>query len=349
MTLRVGVIGVGYWGPNLVRNLSTSPLTEAAAVADVDPARARSTAAQWGVPVATTDPDEVLTSDGIDAVVITTPARTHAALATRALEAGKHVLVEKPLATSGDDGDRMVRLAAERDLVLMMDHTFCYTSTVRKIAELMHSGDLGKFRYYDSVRVNLGLIQDDIDVFWDLAPHDLSILEYILPETIVPVSVAAIGSDPLGVGHPCLGYLSLTMSDGSLAHVHLNWLSPTKIRTTIIGASKRMLVWDDLNPRQRLSIYDAGVETAPADESSRRSLLVSYRTGDMVAPALQEVEALQRVVTEFAESVAERRRPRTDGRAGLRVLRILEAAQQSIAAGGIPVALDGDAWRGGRE
>jgi predicted dehydrogenase len=227
----------------------------------------------------------------------------------------------------------------------MCDHTYCFTPAVARIRELVHAGELGEIQWVDSVRINLGLVQTDVDVLWDLAPHDLSILEFILPEGREPLAVAAHGADPIGAGRSCVGYLTLPLRHGAIAHVHVNWLSPTKIRTTVIGGSKRTLVWDDLNPTQRISIYDRGVDLTEANVTGelRREALVSYRMGDMLAPALHEGEALQKVVTEFATAVREGRAPLTDGQAGLRVLRILEAASESLGWGGTMVPLG--AWK----
>ncbi|MFQ5948844.1 MAG: Gfo/Idh/MocA family protein, partial [Acidimicrobiia bacterium] len=291
----------------------------------------------------TADLDEVLSDPEVGGIAIATPAATHAEIALRCFEAGKHVLIEKPLAISLEVGREIVRIADEQSLVLMCDHTFCYTSAVRKIREVIHSGDLGEVQFFDSVRINLGLVQSDIDVFWDLAPHDLSILDFVLPSDCAPVAVSAQASDPVGIGHACIGYLSLPLSNGSMAHVHVNWLSPTKIRTTIIGGSKKMLVWDDLSPGQRLSLFDTAVElNAGMDAKERRRALVSYRTGDMIAPALPETEALRLVVEEFAVAIQQRRRPLTDGYAGLRVLAVLTAIEKSLKADGAAIPLDRD-------
>ncbi|MBV8162024.1 MAG: hypothetical protein JO265_13970 [Acidimicrobiia bacterium] len=222
----------------------------------------------------------------------------------------------------------------------MSDHTYCYTPAVQRIRDVVATGTLGDIQYFDSVRINLGLVQRDIDVFWDLAPHDLSILDFILPERWAPIGVAAHGADPIGAGHACVGYLTLPLNRGAIAHIHVNWLSPTKIRTTIIAGSRRTLVWDDLNPSQRLSIFDRGVDLhVPADTEAKREILVSYRSGEMVAPALPEAEALGAVVAEFAGAVRDRRAPLTDGRSGLRVLKMLDAAERSLADGGRLVPL----------
>jgi predicted dehydrogenase len=230
----------------------------------------------------------------------------------------------------------MVDEARAHGLVLMTDHTYCYTSTVVRIGELIADGVLGEILFVDSVRINLGLVQPDVDVFWDLAPHDLSILDYVLPGGLRPEAVAAHGADPLGTGRACIGYLTMPLPGGAIAHIHVNWLSPTKIRQMVIGGSKRTLVWDDLNPQQRLAIYDRGVDfvTGKADQSQRAAAAISYRLGDMHAPSLPEREALASVATEFATAIADKRAPRTDGEAGLRVLAVLEAASRSLAARG---------------
>jgi predicted dehydrogenase len=340
--LGVAVIGAGYWGPNLIRNIQASPDLRLEWVCDVDEERARRVIGAYSTVRTTAVLADVLDDPGVSAVAIATPAQTHVDIARPALEAGKHVLVEKPLASTYTDAEALVRLADERGLVLMCDHTYCYTPAVTKIRELVHSGVLGDVQFVDSVRINLGLVQRDIDVLWDLAPHDLSILDFVLPDGCRPLAVAAHGADPIGAGRACVAYLILQLSGGAIAHAHVNWLSPTKIRTTIIGGSKRTLVWDDLNPTQRISIFDRGVdlhEVTDLDTDERRDVMVSYRTGDMVAPALHEREALQGVMAEFAASIREGRRPLTDGRSGLRVLDVLEAASQSLDFRGAVVPL----------
>jgi len=337
--LGVAVVGAGYWGPNLIRNFDAYEGSDLRWVCDLSPARARKALGnRTGVGV-TDDLDVILNDPTVMAVAIATPASTHHAIAMACLEAGRHVLVEKPLAASTAEGEELVAAAAARGLVLMCDHTYCYTPAVERIRQLVELGDLGEVLYVDSVRINLGLVQPDIDVFWDLAPHDLSILDFILPAHTRPTRVSAQGADPIGAGRPCIGYLALPLAGGGLAHSHVNWLSPTKIRTTVVCGSRRTVVWDDLNPSQRLSVYDRGVDMGTTLEEERRTTLISYRLGDMVAPALPEGEALGSVVREFAAAVAEDRSPRTDGAAGLRVLRILEAASASLSAGGIFVDL----------
>jgi predicted dehydrogenase len=338
--LRIAVVGAGYWGPNLARNFSASPDWQLIAICDLDRDRAQLVADQLGRVPVVTSLDELLASDDLDAIAIATPAKTHFPIAMQALAAGKHVVVEKPLADSGGNGQAMVLEAATRGLILMADHTYCYTPAVLKIRELIAGGALGDILFIDSVRINLGLIQPDVDVFWDLAPHDLSILDFVLPGGLRPTAVAAQGADPLGAGRSCIGYLTLPLASGAIAHVHVNWLSPTKIRQMVIGGSKRTLVWDDLNPQQRLSVYDRGVDLGKqsAGRTDRRDANISYRLGDTWSPALPEREALATMAGEFASSIRSGRAPRTDGEAGLRVLAVLEAATRSLALSGSSVS-----------
>jgi predicted dehydrogenase len=339
VTLRAAVVGAGYWGPNLARNFRSSPYWELAAVCDLDADRAaRVVGDARGVDVETSL-DRLLARDDVDAVAVATPANTHRAIATAALEAGKHVLVEKPLAASVAEATEMVEAARDRGLVLMADHTYVYTQVVQRIRQIVGDGELGEVLFVDSVRINLGLVQPDVDVIWDLAPHDLSILDAILPGGLDPEGVAAHGADPIGAGRSCVGYLTMPLPGGAIAHVHVNWLSPTKIRQMVIGGSRRTLVWDDLNPQQRVSVYDRGVdlELQRLEMQDRTAATISYRLGDTWAPALPEREALGLMVGEFATSIREGRAPRTDGEAGLRVLSVLEAATHSQADGGAVV------------
>jgi predicted dehydrogenase len=338
----VAVVGAGYWGPNLVRNFMASEAFHLLWLCDLDLGRARRVLGRYSTVGATEDLTTVLADDRVDAVAVATPAGTHLEVALAALRAGKHVLVEKPLAATYAEGLRLVTEAEERGLQLMCDHTYCYTPAVTRIREALHSGELGELHYLDSVRINLGLVQRDIDVLWDLAPHDLSILDFVLPDGVRPVAVSAHGADPIGAGRSCVAYLTLTLNTGAIAHIHVNWLSPIKIRTTIIGGSKRTLVWDDLNVTHRVAVYDRGVDVAAPDElgvDERRNMLVSYRSGDMVAPALTEREALGTMVAQFASTIHTGRPSLTDGHSGLRVLGILEAASRSLADGGAVMPL----------
>lgn len=334
--LGIAVIGAGYWGPNLARNLRASEEWRLEAICDLDLERAERVAnTLGGVPVSDSVED-VLADPLVDAVAIATPAATHHALTLAALRAGRHVLVEKPLADSSEHGRAMIESAEARGLVLMADHTYCYTPAVLKIRELVAEGALGDILFFDSVRINLGLVQPDVDVFWDLAPHDLSILDFVLPGGLHARAVAAHGADPIGAGKSCIGYLSVPLEHGAMAHVHVNWLSPTKIRRIVIGGTRRTLVWDDLNPQQRVSVYDRGIDlgTQRDDSADRARSTISYRLGDTWSPALPEREALGSMATEFATAIREGRPARTDGRAALRVLRVLEAATRSIADAG---------------
>ena len=342
-TIGVAVIGAGYWGPNLIRNICGSATCDLRWVCDLDVTRAQSAVGPYSTIRVTNDIDDVLRDPRVHAVAIATPAHTHVEVALSCLEAGKHVLVEKPLGATVAEGEKLVDVAQDLGLVLMCDHTYCYTPAVQAIRRLVSSGEVGEIHYVDCVRTNLGLLQPDIDVFWDLAPHDLAILDAFLPEHSRPVAVSAIGADPLGTGFACIGYLTLHLEGGGLAHSHVNWLSPTKVRTVTIGGSERMVVWDDLNLTQRLSLYDKGVDIldsgASAGSAMRRERKVSYRYGDLSAPALPVTEALSGVIAEFVESIRDGRAPLTDGRAGLRVLRILEAASTSLNQNGATISL----------
>ncbi|WP_144119822.1 Gfo/Idh/MocA family protein [Catellatospora sichuanensis] len=335
--LGVAVIGAGYWGPNLVRNFQGSASFQLRWLCDLDRSRAERVVGRYSTVRVSVDLDEVLADPEVDAVAIATPAGTHMQVALAALRAGKHVLVEKPLAVTVAEAEELVREAESRGLTLMCDHTFCYTPVVAQIRDLIHSGDLGDIMWVDSIRINLGLVQRDIDVIWDLAPHDLAVLDFIMPEGVVPVSVSAVGRDPIDAGHSCLAYLTLNLSNGAIAHINVNWLSPVKVRSFTVGGSKRTLVWDDMNPMYRLNIFDRGVDITSDEDlgvEEKRNRLISYRSGDMIAPALQEREALQAMVEEYAHAIRTGTPPKTDGRSGVRVLRILEAASASLAENG---------------
>ncbi len=340
----VAVVGAGYWGPNLVRNFQASPSFHLRWLCDLDVDRAARVLGRYSTVAPTDSLPDVLADPEVRAVAVATPAGTHLDVALAALRAGKHVLVEKPLAATYADALLLVEEADRRGLTLMCDHTYCYTPAVLRVRDLLHAGELGELHYIDSVRINLGLVQRDIDVVWDLAPHDLSILDFVLPDGVVPVAVSAHGADPIGTGRSCVAYLTLRMSTGAIAHIHVNWLSPIKVRTTIIGGSKRTLVWDDLNPAQRVAVFDRGVDLSAEAEigaEARREMQVSYRSGDMTAPALVEREALGAMVEEYAAAIRTGRRPLTDGRAGLRVLDVLEAASRSLEFHGAVVGLKG--------
>ncbi len=340
--LKIAVVGAGYWGPNLARNLQASPDWDLVAICDLDLERAAKLAATLGDIPVVESLDELLDTLDVDAVAIATPARTHYGTVMTALRAGKHVLVEKPLADSREHGLEMVAEAEAHGLVLMADHTYCYTPAVLKMQELVQEGSLGEILFVDSIRINLGLVQPDVDVFWDLAPHDLAILDFVLPGGLNPAEVSAFGADPLGTGRDCVGHLNFRLPNDATAHVHVNWLSPTKIRQMVIGGSLRTLVWDDLNPQQRLSVYDRGVslDRQPKSAGERKSSAISYRLGDTWSPALPEREALGQVVQELASCIRNKREARTGGASGLRVLSVLEAVTRSLSLDGqsAPVA-----------
>jgi predicted dehydrogenase len=344
MSIGLAIVGVGYWGPNLVRTALATSAFRLDWLCDLEVERARAVLGPYATVRPTDSYDAVLNDPRVAAVAIATPAATHFDLVRSALEAGKHVLVEKPLTASAAEAEKLASLALRSGLVLMCDHTYCYTPAVQRIRELIRSGEIGDVQFIDSVRINLGLVQPDVNVLWDLAPHDLSILDFVLPEDVTPIGVAAHVGDPIGAGRACLAYLSIWLSNGALAHVHVNWLSPTKIRTAVFGGSRRTIVWDDTNPAARLAVHDRGVDTLEAGsvpEDERRQALVSYRTGDTLIPALPEREALMSVMTEFGAAIDEGRLPLTDAGAGLRVLKLLEAASRSVDSGGARISLNG--------
>lgn len=346
--LKIAVVGAGYWGPNLARNLQESPDWDLVAICDLDIERAVRLAAMLGDIAVVESLEELLDTFDLDAVAIATPARTHHRTAMTALRAGKHVLVEKPLADSRAHGLEMVAEAETNGLVLMADHTYCYTPAVQKMQEMVEAGLLGEILFVDSTRINLGLVQPDVDVFWDLAPHDLAILDFVLPGGLNPAEVSASGADPLGTGRDCVGHLNFRLPNDATAHLHVNWLSPTKIRQMVIAGSLRTLVWDDLNPQQRLSVYDRRVSMDRQARSTgeRTACAVSYRLGDTWSPALPEREALGQVVEELASCIHNRREARTGGASGLRVLSVLEAVSRSSSNDGQSSPVGGDGLTG---
>lgn len=346
MSIEIGIIGVGWCGGIRAIAAGDNPQVSKLHICDIKPDRLAEVHGLSKAHTKTLDYRDILNNPDVSLVMIsTTPESTHYPICRDSLLAGKHVLIEKPLATNHADGARLVDRAEDLGLVLMCDHTYCYTPAVQELRRLVHSGALGEVQYVDSVRINLGLIRPDTDVVWDLAPHDLSILDYVLPPDLRPRAVAASGVDPVGAGRACVAYLSLPLGDQALGHLHVNWLSPTKVRTLILGGSERMVVWDDLQPSQRVTIYDRGVDLTASPEDRKRQLQVAYRTGNIVAPALAEAEALGGVVEELVSAVAERRPAATDGWAGLRVLALLEASDTSLASGGVPVRLADDRGR----
>jgi predicted dehydrogenase len=324
--VKLGVIGYGYWGPNIVRNFSEHQDCKVVAVCDKNSAAlARVLGRHPGVRV-TTEADDIVTSSEIDAVAIVTPVSSHYELAKKALENGKHVFVEKPFTATGTQAEELVELAECKNLCIMVDHTFLFTGAVRKIKQLINEGTLGPLYYYDSTRVNLGLFQHDVNVLWDLAPHDLSVMDYLIG--LEPDLVVATGSAHVN----CLedvAHLTVYFPNNVLAHINVNWLSPVKVRTTLVGGQKKMLVWNDLDPAEKVKVYDKGADVRT--EQGVHQLLVSYRSGDMWAPKVDELEALQLETRYFLDCVTNSTKPFNDGQAGLRVVRILEAAERSLS------------------
>jgi predicted dehydrogenase len=340
--IRVGVVGYGYWGPNVVRNFADVPGCQLVAVSDMRPDRLAAVRSRYPAVRTFADPNELIADRRIDAVVIVTPVSTHFDLAMQALKAGKHVLVEKPLAETAEQAQRLVDEAERRRLVLSVDHTFVYTGAVRKIRELVATGSLGDIYYYDSVRVNLGLFQHDVNVIWDLAVHDLAIMEHVLPAQ--PCAVSATGMSHLDGRPENIAYLTLFFESNLIAHFHVNWLAPVKVRRTLIGGSRKMIVYDDLEPSEKVKVYDKGVTVnggnGPSHGGQPYRMMIDYRSGDMYAPQLDITEALSTEAKHFISCVESSQPTMTDGHAGLRVVRILEAASQSIAARGRIVELD---------
>ena len=337
----VAVIGAGYWGPNLIRNFLGCDSTWLWMVCDQNVARAHKVVGRYTSIRVTDSIDEVLGDPRVEAVAIATPASTHHDIALRAIRAGKHVLIEKPIATSAALAREIVEAGNDAGVTVMCDHTYCYTSAVGRIREELARGSLGHVQFIDSARVNLGIVQRDTNVFWDLLPHDLSILDSVLPGGLQPLAVSAIGVDPIGAGQECVGYATLTLPGNAIAHVQVSWLSPVKIRHFVIGGSRRHLIWDDTNPAQRLSLYESGIDIAHFGVDDQRERMIQYRSGDIVAPALTETEALLGVVREFAASIRTRRSPLTDGQSGVRVLEVLEAVDESLRNSGQLVAIAG--------
>jgi predicted dehydrogenase len=332
--IRIGVIGYGYWGPNLVRNFADLADARVAVVADSRPERLAQAARRYPGVRVTTDALDLIADPDVDAVAIATPVALHFELARAALLAGKHVLVEKPMASSSDEAGRLIDEAARRGLVLMVDHTFVYTGAVQKMRELVVGGHLGDISYYDSVRINLGLFQQDVNVLWDLAVHDLSIMDFVLPQQPVAVSATGLAHVP---GRPeNIAYMTMFFESPVVAHVHASWLAPVKVRRTLLGGSQKMIVFDDLEASEKIKVYDSGISVDPSPENVYQ-MLVGYRTGDMWAPKLAVSEALHVEAAHFVDCVAHGTRPQSDGEAGLRVLRLLEAASASMRQHGRPV------------
>lgn len=334
--IKVGVIGYGYWGPNLVRNFHEHPETEVAMVCDLDEGLLEKVRVRYPTIETTKNLDELLAHPDVDAVAVATPISTHYDLAMKVIEAGKHVLVEKPLAHDVACCDQLISAAAAKDVVLMVDHTFPFTPAVQRIKQLIDDGEIGDVLYYDSVRVNLGLFQHDVNVIWDLAVHDLSILEYLLDDK--PTMVSATGISHVE-GHPeNQAYITLQYDARLIAHIHVNWLAPLKVRQTLIGGTEKMIVYDDTEITEKLKVYDKGITTDQSPESVYQ-MRVGYRAGDMWAPHLDHGEALRNLVTEFVQCIHTGKTPLTHAESGRRIVRVMEAASESVKENGRPVTL----------
>lgn len=330
--LCVGMIGYGYWGPNLLRNLVKTRDCRVRAVADLNPVKLETVKRHYPFLESTTSPSQLLEDAEIDAVVIATPISTHYELAKEALLRGKHVLIEKPMTVTVPQANELIRLAELNQKVLMVDHTFIYTGAVRKIKRIIDSGELGEFYFYDSVRINLGLLQPDVNVLWDLAPHDFSIMAYLIDKE--PISVSAVGTAPVRWNNwknESVVYIAVEFADGALAHFHVNWLSPVKVRRTLISGSRKMVVYDHLDSDFQVKLFDKGVEIS--DDVGRYRALVQYRAGDMLVPKIDQTEALESLCEDFVRCTQTGKRPLTDGYSGRRVVQLLEAAQQSLEHG----------------
>jgi predicted dehydrogenase len=320
-----GVIGYGYWGPNIVRNLTMLEESQVLAIAEMSlAARKRAQKTYPNIRI-TSDAMEVISSPDIDAVAIVTPVWTHYELTKAALQNGKHVFVEKPFTSNAAQAEELIECALKKNLKIMVDHTFLFTGAVRKISQLLDEDTLGKLYYYDATRVNLGLFQHDINVLWDLAPHDLSIMDHLIKAR--PEAVVATGQKHLN-GHEDVAYMTIYFPEKVIAHINVNWLSPVKVRTTLMGGEKRMLVWNDLEADEKVKVYDKGVDVT--NREGVYELLVNYRSGDMWAPQLEQVEALRQELSYFVECISNGQDPINDGCAGLRVVKMLEAASESL-------------------
>lgn len=329
--MNIGVIGYGYWGPNLVRNFSETASGTVAAVADLDTRKLAQLNKRYPAVRTSTDFQDVLRDPAIDAVAIATPVSTHFELGMAALKAGKHVWLEKPMTETSLQARKLVDEARRREKVLFVDHTFVYTGAVRKMADIIRSGDLGRVYYYDSVRVNLGLFQRDVSVISDLAVHDFSILDFLLGEH--PVAVSASGTNHFPGTPENLAYITLFYKSGTIAHTNVSWLAPVKVRQILVGGSKKMITYDDLEPSEKIKVYDKGISFTD-DPKQIQEMRVGYRTGDMWAPKLEAAEALRIACEHFIECIEKRQRPQTDGELGLRVVELIEAATSSMRGRG---------------
>lgn len=334
--IKIGLIGYGYWGPNLARNFNMNPEMELTAICDFSPGRLEMAGKLYPNIKLSKDVDDLFKDTNLDVIAISTPVSTHFNLAKSALRADKHVWLEKPMTEKTEQAEELIELAEKNKKILLVDHTFVYTGAVRKIKELIEKDELGDLIYYDSTRVNLGLFQQDVDVIWDLAPHDISILDYLMP--FKKLSVSATGSHYYGNGIVPKAHLTINMENNTIAHINVSWVSPLKIRQTLIGGTSKMVLYDDNEPSEKIKIYDKGVELNETKEELYH-LKVQYRVGDMLAPKLEDHEALALETEHFANCLINSERPLTDGKAGLEVVKILVASKKSLDKNGVPVEL----------
>ncbi|HUH66144.1 MAG TPA: Gfo/Idh/MocA family oxidoreductase [Syntrophales bacterium] len=332
--INIGVIGYGYWGPNIVRNFSSLDETRVLCVCDSNQGAMDRVRKSYPHVAVTCDYSDIVTSPDVDAVAVITPVSTHFELARKALENGKHVFVEKPFTSTVAQAEELIALAEKKKLTIMVDHTFIFTGAVRKIKQLIDERALGDLYYYDSVRVNLGLFQRDVNVIWDLAPHDLAVMDFLLDER--PAAVAACGKAHVN-GMEDTAYVTVHFNNNLIAHFNVNWLSPVKVRTTLIGGEKKMLVWNDLEADEKIKIYDKGVEVRTKEAEYK--MLVNYRSGDMYAPRVESSEALKIEAEYFVQCITENKRPINDGHAGLRVVKMLDACNESLRNKGREISL----------
>src|ERR1051326_6368694 len=332
--VKFGVIGYGYWGPNVVRNLDQLDKADVLALCDLSAAAREKAQKAYPHIEISSDPTELLSSTEIDAIAVVTPVWTHYELAKAALENGKHVFVEKPFTSNTAQAEELIELAAKKNLKIMVDHTFLFTGAVRKIRQLLDENALGKLYYYDSTRVNLGLFQHDVNVIWDLAPHDLSIMDHLIQQR--PEAIVATGQCHLN-GFEDIAFITVYFPDNVIAHINVNWLSPVKVRTTLIGGEKKMLVWNDQAADEQVKVYDKGVSVTSRE--GMYNLLVNYRSGDMWAPRLERAEALTHELAYFVDCIIKNETPMNDGHAGTRVVKMLEASTQSLRQRGKMVYL----------
>lgn len=332
--INIGLIGYGYWGPNLARNFNNNPDMQLTAICDFSADRLELAGKLYPQAILTKNPDDLFNDTNLDAIAIATPVSTHFDLAHRALSTEKHVWIEKPITEKVEQAEKLIDLALKRNKVIFVDHTFIYTGAVRKVKEIIDKGELGDLIYYDSTRVNLGLFQQDVDVIWDLAAHDLSIMDYWMP--FKKHAVSATGSNFYGKDILSKSLLTVFMEDNVIGHINVSWVSPVKIRNTLIGGTSKMVLYDDNNPSEKVKVYDKGVDLYKTKEELYH-LKVQYRVGDMYAPKLDDIEALALASEHFADCIINSKTPETDGKFGLEVVKVLVASKESLAKNGAPV------------